>query len=311
VPPAPPPEAPFAERMRLRTATTAGRALDKLRQQAVEPVFGIIKAALGFRRFSLRGLAKVTLAWKWVCLASNRKRLHRLGAALRAARPPPVTSPYSRLSPFHSKTPSPISCSRRQFFSRPRIPKSLSPQAARIRPRSGGLAAAGFGRPGGEQTDVCHSAWAWCERWRDAGRILQGRFEDGLRASWRGRRRKTTPATPATARSLAMGERPRRPPWPPGRAAPARWSVERVCLHGFMVKPCVSVHLKPTRQRAGPSLVQVHPNRFRLPRVNRYFQCDHREYRCPARGCHRPPGSSLFSVGNRDLELTGGEVRAW
>jgi hypothetical protein len=84
-PPAPPPEAPFAERMRHRAATTAGRALYKLRQQTVEPVFGIIKEVLGFRRFSLRGLAKVTLEWELVCLAYNCQRLHRLGAALRAA----------------------------------------------------------------------------------------------------------------------------------------------------------------------------------------------------------------------------------
>jgi hypothetical protein len=71
--------------MRHRTATTAGRALYKLRQQTVEPVFGIIKEVLGFRRFSLRGLAKVTLEWELVCLAYNCQRLHRLGAALRAA----------------------------------------------------------------------------------------------------------------------------------------------------------------------------------------------------------------------------------
>ena len=84
-PPAPDAGAPFAERMRHRTATTAGRALYNLRQQTVEPVFGIIKAVLGFRRFSLRGLAKVSLEWDLVALAYNLKRLHRLGAALRAA----------------------------------------------------------------------------------------------------------------------------------------------------------------------------------------------------------------------------------
>ena len=84
-PPAPSPDAPFAERMRHRTATAAGRALYKLRQQTVEPVFGIIKEVLGFRRFSLRGLAKVSLEWDLVTLAYNLKRLHRLGAALRTA----------------------------------------------------------------------------------------------------------------------------------------------------------------------------------------------------------------------------------
>jgi len=36
-------------------ATAAGRALSRLRQQTVEPVVGIITAAMGFRRLSLRG----------------------------------------------------------------------------------------------------------------------------------------------------------------------------------------------------------------------------------------------------------------
>ena len=76
---------PLARQCRHRTATTAGRALYKLRQQTVEPVFGIIKEGRGFRRFSLRGLAKVSLEWELVCLAYNCQRLHRLGAALRTA----------------------------------------------------------------------------------------------------------------------------------------------------------------------------------------------------------------------------------
>jgi Transposase DDE domain len=84
-PPAPPQEAPFAERLAHRSATAAGRALYKLRQQTVEPVFGIIKSVLGFRRFLLRGLNKASLEWDLVCLAYNLKRLHRLGARLRAA----------------------------------------------------------------------------------------------------------------------------------------------------------------------------------------------------------------------------------
>jgi hypothetical protein len=56
-----------------------------LRQQTVEPIFGIIKEAMGFRRFSLRGHAKVSLEWNLVCLAYNLKRLHIVGANLRAA----------------------------------------------------------------------------------------------------------------------------------------------------------------------------------------------------------------------------------
>jgi transposase len=84
--PAPPgADASFAQKMKHRTSTAAGRALYKLRQQTVEPVFGIIKQAMGFRRFSMRGLTKVSLEWNLVCLAYNLKRLHILGAKLRAA----------------------------------------------------------------------------------------------------------------------------------------------------------------------------------------------------------------------------------
>ena len=79
-PPAPPPDAPWLEQMAHRVATKAGRLRYKQRQQTVEPVFGIIKQAMGFRRFSLRGLAKVRLEWTLVTLAYNLKRLFTLGA---------------------------------------------------------------------------------------------------------------------------------------------------------------------------------------------------------------------------------------
>jgi transposase len=84
-PPAPGPDASFEEKMIHRVATKAGRARYKLRQQTVEPIFGIIKEAMGFRRFSLRGLAKVSLEWTLVTLAYNVRRLHRLGATLTPA----------------------------------------------------------------------------------------------------------------------------------------------------------------------------------------------------------------------------------
>jgi len=48
-------------------------------------VFGIIKAALGFRQFSLRGLAKVRTAWTLVTLAYHLQRLYHLGTRLQAA----------------------------------------------------------------------------------------------------------------------------------------------------------------------------------------------------------------------------------
>jgi transposase len=83
--PPPPADALFSEQMAHRVATRAGRARYKLRQQTVEPVFGIIKEALGFRRFSLRGQAKASLEWTLVSLAYNLKRLFHVGAKLPAA----------------------------------------------------------------------------------------------------------------------------------------------------------------------------------------------------------------------------------
>jgi transposase len=80
-PAVPPPDADMGTIMRYRLATAAGRAAYKLRQQTVEPVFGIIKEAMGFRRFRLRGRAKVTLEWTLVTLAYNLRRLHRLQQA--------------------------------------------------------------------------------------------------------------------------------------------------------------------------------------------------------------------------------------
>jgi len=83
-PPAPAPDAPFIEHLAHRVATKAGRHRYRQRQQTVEPVFGIIKEALGFRRFSLRGLAKVRLEWTLVTLAYNLKRLFTLRTQLSA-----------------------------------------------------------------------------------------------------------------------------------------------------------------------------------------------------------------------------------
>lgn len=70
--------APTDEQMRYRLRTKAGRELYALRKQTVEPVFGIIKEAMGFRRFNLRGKSKVSLEWTLVTLAYNFRRLYRL-----------------------------------------------------------------------------------------------------------------------------------------------------------------------------------------------------------------------------------------
>jgi len=60
--------------------TPEGRKIYRQRACTVEPVFGIIKAALGFRQFLLRGMRKVSGEWTLMCLAYNLRRLHRLGA---------------------------------------------------------------------------------------------------------------------------------------------------------------------------------------------------------------------------------------
>jgi len=63
------------EVMKHQLKTRTGRAAYALRKQTVEPVFGIIKSAMGFRQFLLRGLDNVKNEWTLVCLAWNLKRM--------------------------------------------------------------------------------------------------------------------------------------------------------------------------------------------------------------------------------------------
>jgi transposase len=70
-----------SQRMADRLTSAVGRARYRRRKAIVEPVIGWIKEVLGFRRFSLRGVAKVRGEWNVVCLAVNLKRLHRIGMA--------------------------------------------------------------------------------------------------------------------------------------------------------------------------------------------------------------------------------------
>ena len=77
-PPALGPDATAQEQMAHRLKTVLGQMLYRLRKQTVEPVFGIIKEVMGFRRFSLRGREKVSLEWRLVCLSYNLKRLFTL-----------------------------------------------------------------------------------------------------------------------------------------------------------------------------------------------------------------------------------------
>ena len=61
--------------MEHRMKSEAGRALYAQRKSTVEPVFGIIKEVMGFRRFMLRGLDAIQGEWLLVCMAFNLKRL--------------------------------------------------------------------------------------------------------------------------------------------------------------------------------------------------------------------------------------------
>jgi Transposase DDE domain len=49
----------------------------RLRKQIVEPVFGQIKQARGFRQFLLRGVEKVRAEWTLICTAQNLTKLAR------------------------------------------------------------------------------------------------------------------------------------------------------------------------------------------------------------------------------------------
>jgi hypothetical protein len=68
-------------KMAYKLRTEIGQAIYRLRKCTVEPVIGIIKEVLGFRQFSLRGLAAAAGEWGLVCLAFNLKRLHTLWIA--------------------------------------------------------------------------------------------------------------------------------------------------------------------------------------------------------------------------------------
>jgi hypothetical protein len=54
--------------MKRKLQTKAGAAVYASRKYIVEPVFGQIKQARGFRQFLLRGLKKVRGEWALVCM---------------------------------------------------------------------------------------------------------------------------------------------------------------------------------------------------------------------------------------------------
>ena len=77
----PEPQADWIKSMQEKMALPEHRAHYRLRKQTVEPVFGIVKQAMGFRQFLLRGLEKVEGEWALVTLAYNCRRVHNLRLA--------------------------------------------------------------------------------------------------------------------------------------------------------------------------------------------------------------------------------------
>ena len=71
-------KASWMKEMKAQLATEAGKEKYRNCKQTVEPVFGIIKHAMKFRQFLLRGIDKVRGEWSLVALAYNCRRLHTL-----------------------------------------------------------------------------------------------------------------------------------------------------------------------------------------------------------------------------------------
>jgi transposase len=70
------------EKMQAKVNSEQGQKLYAQRKTIVEPVFGQIKGARGFRRFSFRGLLKIGAEWSLVCLTHNLLKIWRYRCAL-------------------------------------------------------------------------------------------------------------------------------------------------------------------------------------------------------------------------------------
>jgi len=66
---------PLTKAMRDKLKRAGWRSRYRLRKQVVEPVFGQIKQARGFRQFLLRGIEKVRAEWALICTAHNLTKL--------------------------------------------------------------------------------------------------------------------------------------------------------------------------------------------------------------------------------------------
>jgi transposase len=66
------------ERMARKLETKVGAAVYATRKFIVEPVFGQIKQARGFRQFLLRGIEKVRGEWALICMTHNILKFHKI-----------------------------------------------------------------------------------------------------------------------------------------------------------------------------------------------------------------------------------------
>jgi hypothetical protein len=66
---------PLTQRMRKKIDDGGFEPPSRLRKQVVEPVFGQIKQARGFRQFLLRGVEKVRAEWAIICTTHNLLKL--------------------------------------------------------------------------------------------------------------------------------------------------------------------------------------------------------------------------------------------
>ena len=72
-----PKSATLVEQMKRKLMSKAGQGIYARRKTIVEPVFGQIKQAQGFRQFLLRGVDKVRSEWALVCATHNMLKLYR------------------------------------------------------------------------------------------------------------------------------------------------------------------------------------------------------------------------------------------
>ncbi len=73
----PPADLDTKGRMARKLRTKRGQQEYGKRKGMIEPIFGQIKQARGFRQFLLRGIHKIRGEWRLICLTHNLLKLHR------------------------------------------------------------------------------------------------------------------------------------------------------------------------------------------------------------------------------------------